>query len=262
MTGAPPIGPWQLVLASAFLVVAAGLSWALSLGMVRSLLVAAARAYAQLLALGFVLGWIFGIGSPWLVAAALAAMVVIAARTARARVRGAHKAVFVDTLGSLAVTGFTVTFAVTAWIVRVEPWYDPRYFIPIGGMVVGNGMNAVAVCLDRLLSDFRARAGEVEALLALGARPWEAMRPSARDALRAGLIPTLNAMSVAGLVFIPGLMTGQVLSGTDPRVAAAYQIVVLLMISAATSLASVLAILGAGRHLFDREDRPVLPPEG
>ncbi|GAB6063143.1 ABC transporter permease [Deferrisoma palaeochoriense] len=255
MTGALPIGPWQLALAAGFLAVAAGLSLALSLGLTRSLLVAAARAYAQLLALGLVLRWVFGVGTPWLVLGILGLMIAVAAQTLTARVQAAPPGLFLRGLGALAVSGFTVTLAVTGLVVRVEPWWDPRYVIPIGGMVVGNSLNGVAVCLDRLFADLRARAREIEALLALGATPWETVLPSARAALRAGLIPTINAMAAAGIVFIPGMMTGQVLSGTDPRTAAAYQIVVLLMIAAATALGSVLALLAGYRSAFDREER-------
>lgn len=258
MSGAIPIGPGQLLLASGFLAAAAGLSLALALGLTRSILVAAARAYVQLLALGFVLRWVFGVGTPWLVLGILGGMIVVAAQTLTARLRGAPPGLFLRGLGALAVSGFTVTLAVTALVVRVDPWWEPRYVIPIGGMVIGNSLNGVAVCLDRLFADLRSRAREIEALLALGATPWETVLPSARSALRAGLIPTLNSMAAAGIVFIPGMMTGQVLSGTDPRVAAAYQIVVLLMISAATAVGSVLSLVAGYRRAFDREGRFVL----
>jgi putative ABC transport system permease protein len=258
VTGAIPIGPWELALASGFLVAAAGLSLALSLGMVRPLLWSAARAYAQLIALGFALQWVFRVSNPWVVAGLLAAMMLFGAQTLLARVQGRPPGLFPRSLGAIALSGLAVTFAVTALVVGVEPWYEPRYVIPIAGMVVGNSMNGMALCLDRLFGDLRARSAQIETLLALGASPWEAVRPSARAAFRAGLIPTLNSMSAAGVVFIPGMMTGQVLSGTDPRVAAAYQIVVLLMISAATSLGAAIAVLGGYRKAFDAEERFVL----
>ncbi|MDF1553280.1 MAG: iron export ABC transporter permease subunit FetB [Deferrisomatales bacterium] len=255
MTGAQPIGPWELALASSFLLVAAGLSLALSLGLVQDLLVAAGRTYIQLLALGFVLRWVFGVGSPWLVVGILALMIVVATHTALSRVRHRPPGLFLSGLGALLLTGITVTLAVTGLIIRVEPWYLPRYVIPLGGMVIGNAMNGVAVSLERLFHDLSGREAEILALLALGATPWEAVRPSARTAVRSGLIPTINSMSAAGIVFIPGMMTGQVLSGTDPRIAAAYQIVVLLMIAAATAGASILAVVTGYRRVFDDEAR-------
>ncbi len=262
MIGVQPIGPLQLALASGFLLVAAGLSLGLSLGLTRSLTVAAVRAYLQLLALGLVLGWVFTIRSPLLVVLILLIMMAVAAHTLLSRVHGAPSGLYLRGFGAIALSGFTVTFAVTGWVIGVEPWYEPRYVIPIAGMVVGNSLNGMAVCLDRLFGDLRARAGEIEALLALGARPWETVLPSARAALKAGLIPTLNSMSAAGIVFIPGMMTGQVLSGVDPKVAAAYQIVVLLMISAATALGTIVAVLAGYRRSFDRDERFVLAGPG
>jgi putative ABC transport system permease protein len=253
VTGAQPIGAWELMLASGFLLVAMGLSWALSLGLVRSLAVAAARAYLQLIALGLVLRLVFGASTPWVVVAILTLMMVVGAQTLVSRVKGAPRGLFLRGLGAIVVSGVTVTLAVTGLVVRVEPWYEPRYVIPIAGMVLGNTMNGIAVSLERLFGDLKNRELEIDALLALGARPWEVVHPSARTALRAGLIPTLNSMSAAGVVFIPGMMTGQVLAGTDPGVAAAYQIVVLLMISAATTLGSLLAVIAAYRKAFDRE---------
>ncbi len=255
MTGAQPIGPWELALASSFLLVAAGLSLALSLGLVRDLLVAAGRMVLQLLALGFVLRWMFGVATPWLVVGMLMLMIVVATHTALSRVSHRPPGLFLSGLGALLLTGMTVTLAVTGLIIRVEPWYLPRYVIPLGGMVIGNAMNGVAVSLERLFHDLSAREPEILTLLALGATPWEAVRPSAQTAVRSGLIPTINSMSAAGIVFIPGMMTGQVLSGTDPRIAAAYQIVVLLMIAAATAGASILAVVTGYRRVFDGEAR-------
>jgi putative ABC transport system permease protein len=255
VTGAQAIGTWELVLASGFLLVAAGLSLALSLGLVRELLVAAGRTYLQLLALGFVLRWVFGVASPWLVGGILALMIVVATQTALRRVRHRPPKLFLSTLGALVLTGTIITLAVTGLIVRVEPWYLPRYVIPLAGMVIGNAMNGVAVSLERLFHDLAGRRPEILTLLALGATPWEVVRPSARAAVRSGLIPTINSMSAAGIVFIPGMMTGQVLSGTDPRIAAAYQIVVLLMIAAATAGASMLAVVAGYRRVFDVEAR-------
>jgi len=255
VTGALPISPGSLALAAGFLLVAAGLSLAFSLGMVRPLLVAALRLYLQLIALGFVLRWVFDVSTPLLVLALLLLMAAVGTQTLLARLRGAPRGLFPGTLGSLTVSCFVVTFAVTAVVVRVEPWYEPRYVIPIAGMVIGNSLNGMALCLDRLFGDLRARAAEIEALLCLGATPWEAVRPSARTAFRSALIPTINSMSAAGIVFIPGMMTGQVLAGADPGVAAGYQIVVFLMISAATTIGSIAVVLVGHRAVFDAHER-------
>jgi len=252
------ISPWQLGLATGFILIAAGLSVALSLGFCRSLLVATVRTYLQLLALGMALRWIFTIETPLIVLATLILMMVMAAHTVLGRLKHAPSGIFARVFGAVFISGITVTFAVTGLIVGVDPWFKARYVIPIAGMVIGNSMTGLALALERVFSDLSKRHDEIQALLALGATPWEAARPSIRTSLTAGLIPTINAMSAAGIVFIPGMMTGQILAGADPSTAARYQIVVMLMISAATTLGSVIAVTSAYGRAFDGDGRFVL----
>lgn len=169
MTGAVEIGLTQLILATGFIVIAAGLSLALSLGYCRSLIIATVRTYLQLFALGFVLRWVFAIESAWLVLAILTVMLIMAVFTIQGRVTSGPKGIFPSLLGAVFLSGVTVTFAVTALIVNVEPWYAPRYVIPIGGMVIGNSMTGLALALERLFGDMRKRREEINTLLSLGA---------------------------------------------------------------------------------------------
>jgi putative ABC transport system permease protein len=240
----------QLALATLFVVFVGVLSIRLSLGLERDLAVSTVRTYLQLIALGLVLRWVFGIDSPLLVIAIIVVMVVVAARIVVRRSPDAPSGVFRSSVLSMGLTGFIVTFAVTGLIVQVEPWYEPRYVIPLAGMVLGNSMTGIALALERVFSDMDARADELLALTALGATPWEAAHQSVRDALRAGLIPTINSMAAAGIVFIPGMMAGQILAGADPLVATGYQIVVMLMVAAATALGSVVSVLLTYRRRF------------
>ena len=248
--GVIPIGPAELALATGFVVLVGAVSLALGLGLVRDLTVATIRTYLQLAALGFVLRWVFGIDSALLVLAILALMVVAAGFTVLRRAPDAPRGVLGNSILAMALTGFTVTFAVTGLIVRVEPWYLPRYVIPIAGMVLGNSMTGIALALERLFADLEARTSDILVLTALGATPWEAAAPSVRSSLRAGLIPTISSMAAAGIVFIPGMMTGQILAGADPLLATGYQIVVMLMVAAATAMGSVVSLLLTYRRRF------------
>jgi putative ABC transport system permease protein len=180
----------------------------------------------------------------------LAIMTVAAARIILKRAPDAPSGLFLAAVTSMAVTGITVTFAVTGLVVGADPWYSPRYVIPIAGMVLGNSMTGIALSLERVFADLDARAGEIRAMTALGASPWEAAHPSVRAALRAGLIPAINAMAAAGIVFIPGMMTGQILAGADPLEATKYQIVVMLMVAAAEIVGAALAVLMSYRRRF------------
>ncbi len=241
--GVVAIGWPQLLLAAVFMVFVGVISLRLALGLERELAIATVRTYVQLFILGLVLRWVFGIDSPWLVIGMLVLMVVAAARTIVRRAPDAPPGLFGSSVLSMALTGFIVTFAVTGLVVQVEPWYRAQYVIPIAGMVLGNSMNGIALALERTFADLDAREGELLAVVALGASPWEAAAPSVRAAISAALIPTINSMAAAGIVFIPGMMTGQILAGADPLAAAGYQIVVMLMVSAATALGSVLAVM-------------------
>ena len=248
--GVVAIGWFQLLLATGFVIFVGVVSIRLSLGITKDLAIATVLTYVQLLALGFILRWVFGINSPWLVVGIILLMVVFAARILVTRSPDAPKGIFSSAFVSMALTGFIVTFAVTGVIVQVEPWYLPQYVIPLAGMVIGNSMTGIALSLERVFADMDAREGELLALTALGATPWEAAHGSIRLALRAGLIPTINSMAAAGLVFIPGMMAGQILAGADPVTATGYQIVVMLMVAAATAMGSVVALLLTYRRRF------------
>ncbi|MCZ6729350.1 MAG: iron export ABC transporter permease subunit FetB [SAR324 cluster bacterium] len=251
------IGTLELILATGFIFVSGGLALCFQLGLTRSLIIATLRTYAQLLALGLVLSWIFQIDNQWLVLAVFALMMLIAAQTVVSRLGLWTPRIVIGSLAGVVLSAVTVTFAVTALLIQVEPWYEARYVLPIAGMVVGNAMNGIALSQERLLEGFQARRGEVLLRLSLGATAWEASLPLIQGSFRAGMIPTLNAMATVGLVSIPGMMTGQVLAGVEPMTGAAYQIVVMLMLSCATALGSIICMVISYRHAFDDQQRLV-----
>lgn len=258
MHGIPPIGTWQLILALGFIVFAAGASLWLRLGLGRDLLVGTLRTFAQLFLMGYVLVYIFEWRWPWLVLAMFCGMIFFAARIVAERVKGKGVPVFRSVLVSMLLSYLVVSYLVVALVVQAEPWWEPRYFLPLGGMVVGNAMNAMALSLERLFSETDQRRGEVEMLLSLGADYREATAGIFRDAVRAGMIPSINSMMGVGLVFLPGMMTGQILGGADPLTAIKYQIVVMLMLVGATTLGSVVAVGLARRRLFTPAQQLVL----
>lgn len=249
------IGWQELLLATLFIMAAGGMSIAMSLGLLHSLAIATLRTYLQLIALGFVLTWIFSTDEVLIVLAVLLFMILMTAQILLKRVKQKPLNLYLSTLVAVFLSTIVVTFSVTGLIVHVEPWYEPRYVLTIGGMVLGNAMNGIALALERLFDDLKKRVAEVNQALAFGGTPWEASFPSIRTALTAGLTPTINSMSAVGLVSIPGMMTGQLLAGADPVEAAKYQIVVMLMISAATALGSMISVYLVYKRAFDVEWR-------
>ncbi len=251
--GVIDIGTVELFAASALMLVAGVVSWRLALGQERSIAIATVRAFVQLLAMGFLLVYLFRYQSWWLVLAVLLAMALcatqIAASRVKQKVRGLHLPIFATLLSSSMV----IAFVVVEGVIQPDPWYSARQLVPIAGMALGNTMSATAVAIDRLFADLDSRSDEMFALVALGATPREAAFPSIKAAVGAGILPMLATMCAAGIVQIPGMMSGQILAGADPVVAAKYQIVVLLMMSAATTLAIVLICFLTFRRRFSRE---------
>ncbi|MEF2144899.1 MAG: iron export ABC transporter permease subunit FetB [Desulfovibrionaceae bacterium] len=254
------IGPWQLALGLVFILFAQGLSLALRLGLVRDLALGTLRTFAQLFLMGYVLQLVFDLNTLSVTIGVFCVMLVTAVLTVRGRVRE-RTVPFALPLGlSMFASYFLVSLLVTSVVVQASPWWNPVYFIPLSGMVVGNSMPALAVALERLFSSLRTRRNEVEMMLSLGADYREASADITREAVKAGMIPSITSMMGVGLVFIPGMMTGQILAGANPLLAIRYQIVVMLMLVASTGVGSILAVLLVRRRCFGKGQQLLLPP--
>lgn len=251
--GVIDIGLIQLFAAAALMLVAGLASWRLALGQEKSIAIATIRAFVQLLAMGFLLVYLFEYQSWWLVLCVLLAMVLCATQIAISRVKDKVSGLWPSVFISLFASSLSIAFIVVEGVIQPDPWYSARQLVPIAGMALGNAMAAAAVAIDRLFSDMDARSDEIFSLVALGATPREAALPSLRAAVGAGITPTLATMCAAGIVQIPGMMSGQILAGADPVIAAKYQIVVLLMMSAATTLAIVMVCFLTFRKRFSAE---------
>ena len=252
MNGGPiPLDAADLAIAACLVFVAGAVSLGLRLGLERRLALASVRTVVQLLLIGYVLKWVFDQSSPLTLILALTLMLVAASRAAVARSSRTFSGATGRAFVTLVLCGLATTFTVTELVIGVEPWYEPRYVIPLLGMVLGNGLTGISLCLDHLLERLAEQGAIVEMELAHGATKWEAARDVLRDATRRGLIPIVNAMMVVGIVSLPGMMTGQILAGADPLLAVKYQIVVMFMIAAATSLGCIVMVLFAYGRLFN-----------
>jgi len=252
--GVLPISDWQLALAAGLILLAGGISVLMKVGLLKSLLWGAVRTFVQLFAMGFALKYIFLWDNPWVNLGLLIFMAGFATWMALRRVRTAPERNYGLTFLSISAGSFLIASLVIGVIVRGEPFYTARVVIPITGMIIGNSLTAVSLALDRLYGEVRSNAGQIEMLLALGATRWEAARGAVREALRAGMTPIINSMMGVGLVFLPGMMVGQLLAGADPTTAIRYQIVVMLMIAGATALSSLLLVGLTYRRLFTADD--------
>ena len=242
----------DLAIATALIAMAGLASLVLRLGVTNRLLIASVRTVVQLALLGLVLEWVFDQRRWFVVVAVLASMIVNAGVAAIRRTDRRFAGVWASSLIAVTVSSVVTTFVVVELVVQVRPWYEPRYVIPLLGMVLGNTLTGLSLSLDRLMADLDDKRSQVEGWLALGATAWEACRPHIREAVRTGLIPIINSMTIVGIVSLPGMMTGQILAGGAPMDAVKYQIVVMFMIASATGLGATLAALLAFRRLVTK----------
>lgn len=230
----------------ALVAVAVAISFWRRVDLERDIAIAVARSFVQLSAIGFVIAAIFESDELVLVAALLAGMVLFGALTARARARSVPGA-FGPLLIALALAGAATLGLVLA--LGIFP-AEPRYLVPVGGMVIGNAMTAAAVALDRLGDEVEQGRNMIEATLALGATGAEALAPAVRRALRAGTIALVDSTKTTGLIFFPGTMVGMLLAGADPTDAVRLQLILLYLLLGSVSISALTATLLARRNFF------------
>ena len=189
----------------------------------RNALHAFSRMLCQLMLIGYFLVHIFESDSIWIVMAVLMAMVFISTWIALGTVKQNRFALYGKAFFSIAVGGGAVLALVTQGVLELDPWHMPRYFIPLAGMIFSNAMNSVSLAADRLKAEIER---DVD------------YKKARSVAFRASLIPITNSLFAVGLVAIPGMMTGQILSGTSPLIAARYQIMVMCMVYGAAGISS------------------------
>lgn len=219
---------WQglvLTFLPALIVIAIMFRWSAGAG---TAIYASVRMLIQLLLIGYVLVFIFESDNPVVIILVLALMLVVASWIAIRPLQNRQPRMYLNALIAISTGGVLTLALVTQAVVAVEPWFSPRYVVPLAGMVFSGSMTAISLAGER----FQAETSRGE--------PWESAR---RIALQAALIPMINALFAVGLVSLPGMMTGQILSGVSPLVAAKYQIVVMTMLFGAAGMSAALYLV-------------------
>ncbi|MEA5505160.1 iron export ABC transporter permease subunit FetB [Halotia wernerae UHCC 0503] len=241
----------DLAIAVGLMAIAIGLSAWEKLGLELSLAIATGRTILQLLVLGYVLDFIFALDNPWAVLAILAIMLTITAIVARNRISQKIPYLLPLVWGAILVSTALTLLYTNILIIQPDRWYEPRYVIPLAGMIIGNAMNAAAIAGERLVSTINALSLEIETHLSLGATPQQAVSQYRKEAIRAALLPTLNQMMLIGMVAIPGITTGQLLAGVTPLDAISYEILIIFMVAFTNLLTTVLVTKGLCRQFFN-----------
>ncbi len=249
----------RLAMTAGLIVLAVAVSRRLRLDLGAAIAFGAVRAAIQLVAIGYALVFLFAHETAPAVLGVLAVMLAVAALTSARRV--AHTpggaSLLVPALVSIAAGSAAALVPVFALIVPTSPWFSAPILVPISGMIVSNAMNVVALVFERLFAQADAERDVIEQALSLGASPEQAMIPYTRAALRAALTPTVNGLVTVGLVALPGMMTGQIVSGTPPPQAVRYQLVIVYQLVAVAAVSGATAALFARRLLFTRREQLV-----
>ena len=222
----------------------------------RDLAVAVLRSFVQLTAIGYVIQAIFDSDSLWLVAALLAVMVGFGAFTARSRAKAVPGALGPLVLALSAAGAITLGLVLALGVFEAEP----RYLVPVGGMVIGNSMTAAAVALNRLADEVRGQAPLIESILALGGTSRQAAAGLVTRSLRSGMIPLIDSTKTTGIVFFPGTMVGMLVAGAEPIDAVRLQLILLWVLLGSVALAALIAVSLGYRGFFTSAHQLREPP--
>lgn len=198
---------------------------------------AVSRMLGQLLIIGYFLGYIFNTEKSWVVVLVLTVMILVSSWIALRTVKIQRKKLYGYVLVSMLVGCVTILFIVTQGVLNLDPWYQPQYMIPLASMIFSNTMNSISLAAERYHGE------------STNGKAYEEAR---NIAFRTALIPMINSLFAVGLVSLPGMMTGQILSGVDPLIAARYQIMVMAMIFASGGIASAVYLI-----LIKKENKPL-----
>jgi putative ABC transport system permease protein len=252
-----PLTPLDLALTAMLIVALAGLSLPLRLEMAGQILIAGFRMTVQLLLVGLILKWLFTTAAPgWILCFAIF-MLLNAGREVSRRQKRRLKGWWNYGIGTVTMflSSFPLALFTLVLVIGNQPWYEPRYAIPLLGMLLGNTMNGISIGFDRLLHSVWQQRQVIENRLMLGESWFEALAEIRRESIRSGMMPIINAMMASGIIVLPGMMTGQILAGSPPLEAVRYQIMIMFLISAGCGFGTILAVWLGGRRLFDNRDR-------
>lgn len=250
-----PLDFTDLALVLGLIAIAIALSFWQQLGLEGQLLLAAVRTFVQLAVAGYVLAVVLDPEqpNPWLILAFGLLMLTLVGIVTRNRIGKKVPRLLFWVWGSLGLSAVLIVGYAQFLVIQPTPLYNPQYLIPLLAAILGNAMNAASISGERLVAALNRSQTEIETHLSLGATPRQAAKSYRTEAIRTGLLPTLNSMAIVGIATLPGILTGQLLVGVDPLDAVSYQILILLAIAAANLIATLVLTAGICRQFFNAE---------
>lgn len=244
----------QVALAYVFVLVVLVIVRARGIKREKEIIISSIRMTLQLVLVGYLLVYIFNNPNPFITIGIIILMEAFAVYTVFKKFKKQlFKALKQVIAVSMAVGTLSCLVYFLLVVVQISPWYEPQYFIPIAGMIVGNSMTGISLGVKSLVEGMTVQRAAVEEALILGATPQDASRGIVNSTFDAAILPTINSMVGMGIVFLPGMMTGQILSGTDPTTAIAYQIAIMLGILGAVALTVFIMLHWGYRTFFNKQ---------
>ena len=186
------------------------------------------RMLMQLMLVGYVLSYIFESHNAWVIGLLLLVMIVFSSWIALNNIEAPRLRLFNSAFMAIAFSSLLILFVITQGVLNITPWYHAQTLVPLAGMVFANGMNSVSLCGERFFAESARGVSYLEAR---------------NIAFKASMIPNVNALFAVGIVSLPGMMTGQILAGVSPFIAARYQIMVMCMVFASAGIASAIFLM-------------------
>jgi len=243
---------WQLLAAYIFVIILLVVVKIRGLKKEQEIVLSTVRMTIQLVLVGYVLAYVFKQNNYLFTIAIIAVMEIFAINNIYQRVQQPITKKLKKIIAIAMLTGTLLSMLYfIIFVIGLKPWYSPRYFIPIAGMLIGNSMTGISLGVERLVSGVQDNKDKIEAILMLGATPKKATQDIVNAAFNAAILPTINSMMGMGVVFLPGMMTGQILSGASPVTAIKYQIVIMLGILASVSVTVFILVNLGYKTLFN-----------
>lgn len=237
----------SLIAASSLALVSLGFSYSQNLKLEKEIIIGVIRAVIQLIGVGYILNFIFGMENPLFTTLLLLFMIFNASLNAKRRGKSIKNSLIISFIA--IASGSLITLSVLILAGAIE--YKPYQVIPVSGMIIGNSMNAIGLCYKQLITNFKQQRNEVEVKLALGADILPSSKEIIKDSIKTGMIPTIDSMKTLGIVSLPGMMTGLILAGTSPLEAIKYQIMVTFMLLSTTAIATFIACYMSYKNFFN-----------
>lgn len=256
MDGVLNLNLWQMGASYIFILVLLLIVRARGISREKEILISTVRMTIQLILTGYILVYLFDNIHPLYTISVIMIMEAFAIyniiKRAKTTLSKSLKRIIAISMLSGTLSSLVYFLLV---VMNISPWYDPRYFIPIAGMLIGNSMTGISLGVARLVDGIYSQKHLVESALMLGATPKMATKEIVDNAFDSAILPTINSMVGMGIVFLPGMMTGQILSGTSPVTAIGYQIAIMLGILGSVAITVIIFVQLGYKTFFNEQSQ-------